>query len=40
MNEERTEKLYAGQMGIIAVPVNVLVDKGIITGNELRQRAS
>ena len=38
MNEERTEKLHAGQMGIIAVLVNVLVDKGIITENELRER--
>ena len=38
MNEERTEKLYAGQMGIIAVLVNVLVDKGIITESELRER--
>jgi hypothetical protein len=38
MNEERTEKLYAGQMGMIAVLVNVLVDKGIITESELRER--
>ena len=38
MNEERTAKLYAGQMGIIAVLVNVLVDKGVITESELRER--
>ena len=38
MNEDRTAKLYAGQMGILAVLVNVLVDKGIITENELRER--
>ena len=38
MNENRTSKLYAGQMGIIAVLVNVLVDKGIITESELRKR--
>ena len=31
MNEDRTAKLYAGQMGIVAVLVNVLIDKGIIT---------
>jgi hypothetical protein len=38
MNEDRTAKLYAGQMGIIAVLVNVLIDKGVITENELRER--
>ena len=38
MNEDRTAKLYAGQMGIIAVLVNVLIDKGVITEGELRQR--
>ena len=38
MNEDRTAKLYASQMGIIAVLVNVLVDKGVITENELRER--
>ena len=38
MNEERTEKLHAGQMGIIAVLVNVLIDKGVITVSELRER--
>jgi hypothetical protein len=32
MDEDRTAKLYAGQMGIIAVLVNVLVDKGVIVG--------
>jgi sugar diacid utilization regulator len=38
MNEDRTAKLYAGQMGIIAVLVNVLIDKGVITASELRER--
>jgi hypothetical protein len=38
MNDDGTAKLYAGQMGIIAVLVNVLIDKGVITGNELRER--
>jgi hypothetical protein len=38
MNEDRTAKLYAGQMGILAVLVNVLIDKGVITENELRER--
>ena len=38
MNEDRTAKLYAGQMGIFAVLVNVLIDKGVITENELRER--
>ena len=38
MNEDRTAKLYAGQMGILAVLVNVLIDKGVITEGELRER--
>jgi hypothetical protein len=38
MKEDRTSKLYAGQMGIIAVLVNVLIDKGVITESELRER--
>ena len=38
MNEDRTGKLYAGQMGIVAVLVNVLIDKGVITESELRER--
>src|SRR6185436_12571294 len=38
MNEDRTAKLYAGQMGIVAVLINVLIDKGVITENELRER--
>jgi hypothetical protein len=38
MNEDSTAKLYAGQMGIIAVLVNVLIDKGVITESELRDR--
>ena len=38
MNEDRTAKLYAGQMGIVAVLVNVLIDKGVITESELRER--
>jgi hypothetical protein len=38
MNEDHTAKLYAGQMGIVAVLVNVLIDKGVITQGELRER--
>ena len=38
MNEDRTAKLYAGQMGIVAVLVNVLIDKGVISQDELRER--
>ena len=38
MNEDRIDKLYAGHMGIVAVLVNVLIDKGVITESELRQR--
>ena len=38
MKEDRTSKLYAGQMGIIAVLVNVLIDKGVITESELGER--
>jgi hypothetical protein len=38
MNEDSTAKLYAGQMGIIGVLVNVLIDKGVITESELRDR--
>ena len=38
MNEDRTATLYAGQMGVISVLVNVLIDKGIITQSELRKR--
>ena len=38
MTEDRTAKLYAGHMGIVAVLVNVLIDKGIITESELRER--
>jgi hypothetical protein len=29
MNEDRAAKPYAGQMGICAVLVNVLIDKGV-----------
>jgi len=38
MKDDRSAKLYAGQMGIAAVLVNVLIDKGIISQTELRQR--
>ena len=38
MTEDRTAKLYAGQMGIFAVLVNVLIDKGVVTESELRER--
>jgi hypothetical protein len=35
-----TSKLYAGQMGIIAVLVNVLIDNGVISGSEFTVNAS
>jgi sugar diacid utilization regulator len=38
MNDDRTARLYAGHMGIIAVLVNVLIDKGVITASELWER--
>ena len=38
MKEDRTPEFYAGQMGVIAVLVNVLIDKGVITEIELRER--
>jgi len=38
MTEDRAAKLYAGHMGIVAVLVNVLIDKGVITESELRER--
>ena len=31
-------RLYAGLMGINAVILNVLIDKGVITEDELRER--
>ena len=31
-------KLFAGHMGICAVVLNVLIDKGVITQDELRER--
>jgi hypothetical protein len=38
MNEDRAAKPYAGHMGVCAVLVNVLIDKGVITEIELRER--
>lgn len=38
MDDDRTARLYAGHMGIAAVLVNVLIDKGVITESELRDR--
>jgi hypothetical protein len=38
MKDDRIDKLYAGQMGIVAVLVSVLIDKGIISQSELRER--
>ena len=38
MKDDRTGILYAGHMGIAAVLVNVLIDKGIISQSELRKR--
>ena len=38
MNEDPTVKLYAGKVGIIAVLVNVLINKGVITESDLRGR--
>jgi hypothetical protein len=38
MDDYSTAKIYAGQMGVIAVLVNVLIDKGIISECELKKR--
>ena len=38
MTEDHTAKLYAGQMGIVAMLVNVFIDKGVITLSELSER--
>jgi hypothetical protein len=38
MHDDGAAKLYAGQMGIIAVLVNVLIDKGVISDSELTDR--
>ena len=38
MDDDRIAKLYAGQMGVVAVLVNVLIDKGVITLSELSER--
>jgi CheY-like chemotaxis protein len=37
-NREQMAKLYAGQMGISAVLLNVLIDKGVISQSELVER--
>jgi hypothetical protein len=36
--DHRTTALWAGQMGVCAVLVNVLIDKGIIGSEELAER--
>jgi hypothetical protein len=38
MDDDRAAKLYAGHIGIVAVLVNVLIDKGVISQDELRER--
>ena len=38
MDDDRAAKLYAGHIGIVAVLVNVLIDKGVISQSELRER--
>jgi hypothetical protein len=38
MDDYSTAKIYAGQMGVIAVLVNVLIDKGTISECELKER--
>jgi hypothetical protein len=38
MADDRDAKLSSGRMGIAAVLVNVLIDKGVITQDELRDR--
>jgi len=35
---DKTAKLFAGQMGVCAVLINILIDKGVISEGELRQR--
>ena len=34
MNDDHISKLYAGQMGLVAVLVNVLIDKGVISQDD------
>jgi hypothetical protein len=38
MNEDRVTKLFAGHIGVCAVLVNILIDKGIITREEAADR--
>lgn len=33
---DKTAKLFAGQMGVCAVLINILIDKGIISEDEVR----
>jgi hypothetical protein len=35
---EQAAKLFAGQMGICAVLINILIDKGLITASEMQDR--
>ena len=35
---DRAVKLFAGHMGVCAVLINVLIDKGVINEDELRER--
>lgn len=36
--QDRTAKLFAGQLGVCAVLINILIDKGVISEEELRER--
>jgi hypothetical protein len=36
--QDRAARLFAGQMGVCAVLINILIDKGIISDDELRER--
>ena len=36
--DDQSAKWFAGQMGVCAVLINVLIDKGIISQQELRDR--
>jgi hypothetical protein len=36
--QDKTEKLFAGQVGVCAVLINILLDKGVISQAELRER--
>jgi hypothetical protein len=38
MDEDRVTKLFAGHIGVCAVLVNILIDKGIVSRQEVADR--